>query len=195
MTDIKPRYEFRIWADSLAVLREKLQQLAVPSRSEASKETYLISAATDRCNAKLRNDLMDIKILIGTERGLEQWKPLLKADFPLECSVIDAQVFPSLELKAPNLSRTRYAIDEFLDEVIRTQPEIAIVAVSKARLKFALDGCQAEFASTIINKVARDTVAVESPNPDAVLEVIRRLGIGAAPNTSYIHQIKQILGK
>ena len=67
--------------------------------------------------------------------------------------------------------------------------------VSKTRLQFALDGCQAEFASTIINNLARDTVAVESADPDAVLELIRRLGIEGSPNTSYINQIKQILGK
>ncbi len=195
MTDIKPRYEFRVWAESVADLRDKLQQLAGPARTEASKQTYLISAATDRCNAKIRNGLMDVKILIGTDRRLEQWKPVLKVGFPLERSVIDAQIFPSLELKAPYLSRVRYAMDEFLDEVIRRQPEIAIVDVSKTRLEFALDACQAEFASTIINNLARDTVAVESADPDAVLEFIRGLGIDGMPNTSYIRQIKEILGK
>ena len=193
MMDIKPRYEFRIWAENLADLRDKLQQLAAPTRTQESKETYLISAATDGCNAKLRNDLMDIKILVGSERGLEQWKPVLKAGFPLERSVIEAQVFPSVELKAPSLSRMRYAMDEFLDEVIRTQPEITVVPVSKTRLQFSLDGCQTEFASTTIKNLARDTVAVESADADAVLEIIHRLGIEGAPNTSYINQVKQIL--
>ena len=195
MTDIKPRYEFRIWAESLSNLQDKLRRLAAPVRTEASKETYLISAATDRCNAKIRDDLMDIKILINTDRGLEQWKPVLKAGFPLERSVIDAQIFPGLELKAPHLSSVRYGMDEFLHAVIRKQPEIEIVPVSKTRLQFALDACQAEFASTIINILARDTGAVESADPDAVLELIRRLGIEGSPNTSYINQIKQILGK
>jgi exopolyphosphatase/guanosine-5'-triphosphate,3'-diphosphate pyrophosphatase len=194
MTDTTPRYEFRIWAENLADLRNKLQQFAAPARTEASKETYLISSATDGCNAKIRNDLMDIKLLINTERGLEQWKPVLKAGFPLERSVIEAQVFPCLELKAPHLSEPRYPIDEFFDKVLRAQREIAIVAVSKTRLKFALDACQAEFASTTINDLARDTVAVESAHPDAVLEYIRRLGIHGMPNTSYIREIKQILG-
>jgi hypothetical protein len=76
--------EFRIWAETLADLRNRLHRLAEPSRTEAGEETYLISAATDRCNAKIRNALMDIKIMIGTHRGLEQWKPALKAGFPPE---------------------------------------------------------------------------------------------------------------
>jgi len=53
-----------------------------PSHRGRRPANYLISAATDRCNAKIRNALMDIKIMIGTHRGLEQWKPVLKAGFP-----------------------------------------------------------------------------------------------------------------
>lgn len=194
MAEITPRYEFRIWAETLAPLRDKLQERGAPSRSETSTETYLISAATDKCNAKIRNHLMDIKILIGTHRGLEQWKPVLKADFPLDRSVIAAQVFSSLELTVPQLSKAYYALDEFLSEVISAHPEIAVVTVSKERVQFNVDGCQAEFVSATIDSRARDTVAVESTDPDAVLRLIRTFGIGGAPNTSYIRQIKQILG-
>jgi hypothetical protein len=37
-------------------------------------------------------------------------------------------------------------------------------------------------------------MAVESDDPDAVLQLIRQLGIGDMANTSYIRQIKQLLG-
>jgi exopolyphosphatase / guanosine-5'-triphosphate,3'-diphosphate pyrophosphatase len=194
MAEIKARYEFRIWGPSLADLRDQLLQLAAPSPTEPGKETYLISAATDRCNAKIRNDLVDIKLLVGTDRGLEQWKPVLKAGFPLQRSVIEAQIFPPLEVAAPQLSRTQFAMEEFLGEVIRKQPKLAIATVSKSRLQFTLDGCQAEFASTTIDSLERDTVAVEAADPDAVLRLIHRLGIDGGPNTSYIRQIKQLLG-
>ncbi len=195
MAEIRPRYEFRIWAEALAGLRDKLEQRCGPSRAETSDETYLISAVTDRCNAKIRNELMDIKLLVGTHRGLEQWKPVLRADFPLDQSVITAQVFPRLELVAPPLSRPQYALDEFLTEVMGTHPQIAIVKVCKQRVQFSVDGCQAEFASTTIDSLTRETVAVESTESEAVLELIRALGIGGAPNTSYIREIKQLLRK
>ncbi len=194
MPEIAPRYEFRIWAETLVPLRDKLQERGAPSRTETSTETYLISAATDKCNAKIRNHLMDIKVLLGTDRGLEQWKPALKADFPLDRSVIAAQVFSSLELTVPPLSKAHYALDEFLAEVMRAHPKIAVVTVSKRRMQFNIDGCQAEFAATTIDSLARDTVAVESSDPDAVLRLIHSFGIDGAPNTSYIRQIKQILG-
>jgi len=194
MAEIKPRYEFRIWGQTLADLRDRLQQLGAPSRSEPGTETYLISATTDKCNAKIRNSLMDIKVLVGTDRGLEQWKPVLKAGFPVPRPAIAGEIFPGLELTAPHLSRAQYSQEEFLEEVIRAQPRIAIVTVSKSRLQFTVDGCQAEFASTTIDSLARDTVAVEAEDPDAVLRLVNRLGIGGAPNTSYIRQIKQLLG-
>ena len=195
MADITPRYEFRVWAETLGDLRTHLQRLAAPGPTETSTETYLISVATDRCNAKIRGSLVDIKILIATDRGLEQWKPVLKAGFPLESSVIATQIFPGLELEAPRLFKVRYRMDEFLDQVIRAQPRIAIVPVSKTRLQFTLNACQAEFTSATINDVAQETVAVESANPDAVLQLIRQLKIDGAANTSYIRQIKQLIGK
>jgi exopolyphosphatase/guanosine-5'-triphosphate,3'-diphosphate pyrophosphatase len=193
VSEARPRYEFRIWADSLAGLCEKLQELAPGPEMAGSRETYLV-AASDKCNAKIRSGVMDIKVLIGTDRGLEQWKPMLKAGFPLERSVIDEQIFPALEIEAPPMSGLRYPIEQFL-EVIGGRPEIAVVNVSKMRLRFRFDSALAEFTSTIIDGIARDTVAVDSVDPDAALELIRLLGIGGAPNTSYVREIKNVLGR
>ena len=192
MAEIEFRYEFRIWAETLASLRKGLEGLA-QAKQTFSQETYLVSARTDRCNAKIRSDLMDIKVLIAEDRGLEQWKPVLKAGFPLQRSVIATQVFTSLELPPPVLSRAEYAREEFLGEVIAAEPQIAIVHVSKNRYQFSLETCQAEFAAVTLNNLARDTVAVESADPDAVLQLIGELGIAGEANTSYIREIKQVL--
>ncbi|HXY52823.1 MAG TPA: hypothetical protein VEI01_25480 [Terriglobales bacterium] len=192
MAEIKFRYEFRIWAETLAPLRKRLEGLA-HAKQTVSQETYLVSARTDRCNAKIRSDLMDIKVLIAEDRGLEQWKPVLKAGFPLQRSVIASHVFASLELPPPVLSRTEYARGEFLGEVIASEPQIAIVHVSKNRYQFSLETCQAEFAAVTLNHLGRDTVAVESADPDAVLQLIRDLGVAGEANTSYIREIKRVL--
>jgi len=50
MDDTGARYEFRVWGDSLAELRESLERRIPPVRT-ASTETYLIFRATDRRNA------------------------------------------------------------------------------------------------------------------------------------------------
>ena len=117
----------------------------------------------------------------------------MKAGFPLEAGVIAEQIFPSLELEAPRLAKARYAMDEFVGAVIRPQPGIAIVPVAKRRMRFTLKACLAEFSSVTINDVTRETVAVESDDPEAVLQLIRELKIDGATNTSYIREIKQLL--
>jgi len=190
--EIKPRYEFRVWADTLARLQKRLDLMAQPRTAE-SEETYLISSATDKCNAKIRAALMDIKVLVAEDRGLEQWKPVLKGEFPLESSVIATQVFPSLALRPPALPKSAYELEEFLDHVVRSDARVAIVGVRKTRYQFRIGACAAEFAQIMINGVPRDTVAVESVDPDAVLQLVRELGIDN-PNTSYIREIKRVLG-
>jgi hypothetical protein len=74
MDEVKPRY-VRVWAGTLASVHEKLGRLAQQKTTE-SQETYLIPKATDKCNAKIRATLMDIKVLVNEDRGLEQWKPV-----------------------------------------------------------------------------------------------------------------------
>jgi exopolyphosphatase/guanosine-5'-triphosphate,3'-diphosphate pyrophosphatase len=192
MTEIKPRYEFRTWSENLSALRQKLEKLAQP-RETVSQETYLISTKTDKCNVKIRAGLMDIKILVRLDRGLEQWTPILKAGFPLDRSVIADKVFPSLELSPPSLPKTEYSLEAFLGQVIPAEPAVCIVDVSKTRYQFNIGACQSEYSRITINKMPRDTVAVESTDPDAVLQLIADLGI-TEPNTSYIREIQRVLG-
>lgn len=194
MTELQPRYEYRVWADTLEDVRNDFQRLATAPRTETSEETYLISATTDKCNAKIRGGRMNIKALLATEQELELWKPVLDAGFPLDKSVIAGKIFPCLELHAPDLRRPRYSMDEFVSEIILAQPQIALVTIFKRRARFLLDKCLAEFTLVSIGKIARETVAVESIEPDLVLRLIQQLHIAGMPNTSYIRQLKQVLG-
>jgi hypothetical protein len=192
MGEIKPRYEFRIWSESLTPLEKKLGAMAQP-RETRSQETYLISAVTEKCNAKIRAELMDIKVLIAEDRGLEQWKPIMKSGFPLAASVIAEQVFPSLQVAATQLTKDEYTMQEFFGELINKEAKIAVVDVSKTRYQFNIGDCAAEYSNITINNVLRDTVAVESTDPDAVLALVKTLGINE-PNVSYIREIRRILG-
>jgi exopolyphosphatase / guanosine-5'-triphosphate,3'-diphosphate pyrophosphatase len=191
MDEIKPRFEFRVWGDAFEPVHEQLRLLG-QSKAAESEEVYLISAATDRCNAKIRAGLMDIKVLVAENRGLEQWRPILKTGFPLERAVIAGQVFPSLELAPPALDRAALDLDEFLG-VVQAAGKTAIVKVQKVRHQFRIGACSAEYSQIKINDVPRDTVAVESTDPDAVLGLVKELGIGDT-NTSYIREIKHVLG-
>ncbi|MGA9566974.1 MAG: hypothetical protein WBS19_15730, partial [Candidatus Korobacteraceae bacterium] len=113
--------------------------------------------------------------------------------FPLTRAAMLDQVFPSLEVAAPSLGKAEYSMEEFLEQVIRPEPGIAIVEVTKTRYQFGIGVCSAEYAAVTINGVPRDTVAVESVDPDAVLQWVQKLGINET-NVSYIREIKRVLG-
>jgi hypothetical protein len=118
---------------------------------------------------------------------------VLKAGFPLESSTLTGQIFPALALKAPVLSKTKYETDEFLDDIVRIDHRIALVKVAKVRSRFEVMECMAEFADVVIERVARQTVAVESTDPEAVLRLAAHLGIDGGANTSYVREIKRSL--
>ena len=90
-------------------------------------------------------------------------------------------------------SKASYDLEEFLDHVACTDGRLVIVGVRKTRYQFRIGACAAEYAQIMINGVPRDTVAVESVDPDAVLQLVRELSIDE-PNTSYIREIKRLLG-
>jgi hypothetical protein len=193
MAESEPRYEFRVWGENLDLHRAQLERRATPVQA-ASSEIYFVPRTTERCNAKIRDDLMDIKVLVREHRGLEQWKPTLKTPFPLDRSVISAQIFPDLESQPPQLSRPHYELGEFLKEVVETDDRIAIVRLSKTRLKFSLGKCQAEFTEVHFNNVTScRTVAVESTYPEELLHTLGEIGLDGAENVSYIRYLRRTL--
>ena len=185
------RWEFRVWAANLVSVRRELERVGTVPGTTASEETYLVSRATDRSDAKVREGKLDLKVLLREEQELEQWTPLLKAEFPLAAALIRDQFFPPLAIDAPPLSKAEYSLDDFLG-VVRAEPKIQIVNVLKERLKFDVLSCAAEFAAVKINGIARHTVAVESERPAQLRKLIARLGIGPLGNTSYIREIKHL---
>ena len=191
MTEIKPRYEFRVWGETLAPLRVGLERLS-PLRRTESRETYLVSKVTDGCNAKIRAELMDVKVLVAQSRRLEQWKPILKTGFPLESSVVSEIVLSSLKVAPARVTKSAYQLDEFLDLMAHTDG-LVLAAISKTRYQCSVGKCAAEYAQITINDIPRETVAVESTDPDAVLQLVRKLGM-TAENTSYVREIKQVIG-
>ena len=51
---------------------------------------------------------MDIKVLLRTDQNLEQWSPYLKADFPIDSTLIAEKIFPALRVDPPELRRAAF---------------------------------------------------------------------------------------
>ena len=69
---------------------------------------------------------MDVKHLERVDDdGLEQWLPVLKAEFPLPARTVES-VLASLRLPAPVArAGTSTRLDQLLDEVVAPQPPCA----------------------------------------------------------------------
>ncbi len=117
--DAAPRYEFRIWAASLTAVRERLEKLSGPQPAEQSRETYIVSDATNDTNAKIRAGVIDIKVLLRINQNLEQWKPYLKADFPIDAALIAEKIFPALHVDPPELRRQPFTAEVFVNTVVK----------------------------------------------------------------------------
>ncbi len=194
-----PRYEFRIWDASLAEVKARLQKLSGPQPARQTRETYIVSDATDDTNAKIRAGVIDIKILLRTDLNLEQWNPCLKADFPIDAALIAEQIFPAMHVDpSGDRSETRrqlFTAKAFVETVVKPHPRLAAVELVKARRRYEFGGCAAEFVEVEIGGSTLHSVAVESTSPRAVLDAVGELAIGGYPNVSYVRQIKSILGR
>jgi len=68
-----------------------------------------------------------------------------------------------------------------------------VVRVTKTRVRFRIDECQAEFTSVTFSQVTHETVAIESIEPHRVLPLVRELRLDLMPNMSCVRALKQIL--
>ena len=182
MAEITPRWEWRSFGQRFGEAEGRLAQLD-PNGVQESDEIYLLSGAGD--NVKVRDALMDIKVLREVNAdGLEQWTPVMKAEFPLSAATA-AEVLAALRLPAPALSRTQYTQDEFTSAFAAPGSPIRVAKVHKRRVRYTVEGCTGELSDVIANGRATRTIAVESEDAAAVVRAVKELGLEGYANTSY----------
>ena len=185
-----PRYEYRVWAADLTELEARLVEHCEPLGVRASKEIYLVVRRTD-LNVKIRSGVLDIKQLVGTEQGFQLWTPTLKAPFPLSFSTAAEVLADIAQSDLPEGTNEPVALDGFLAraEAVGT----VVVKVAKTRHGYWHDGCILEFAEVVIDGSSLNTVAVESDDLDAAVDLATQLGIDDLPNQSYQTAIRYAL--
>ena len=194
MEVIKPRFEFRTWAKNFGLVEEKMRRLARCEQIRESGETYIVSAANNENNTKIRDRLMDIKVFVQEKNGLEQWNPRMKGEFPMKAKALVDEVFPAFGTDMPALSRDEYTLDQYLGEIIRPHPQLVAVSVFKRRFAFTINGCIVEIADVWFNGAGQQTVAVESVDIDAILKAKEMLGLKEYENVNYLRAIKRVIG-
>lgn len=195
VASVIPRYEFRIFGNALSKIEEKIMALSPREKTRRMDSVYLLTPFKRRNNVKIREGIMDIKVLEQEHAGLQQWNPFLVGAFPLEADVIKKVVFPALGVESPVFERKQYTLSQFIAEVISIDPDLAVAYVWKTRYAYTVADCITEVAEIKVNGASIKTICIESEDPGKVLEAKKLLGIGShLENVSYPLALKRIMG-
>jgi len=193
----KPRFEFRSFGQCFDQAHRRMARLSVPVPEKvwerSSDEVYIISAANDINNTKIRDGKMDIKTYVQTVNGLEQWNPLMKGEFPISARVLKEEVFPAFMVEMPELTKETYTYDEFI-EMVRNHPLLAAVRVHKQRFGYMVNDTICEVGNVLINGAKVVTINSESTEIEDILKTVKEVGLEGVENINYLQAIKRVIG-
>jgi hypothetical protein len=194
MQELQPRYEFRAFAQHFGLVEEKMRKLSKLEKFRESSEIYILSAKNNKSNVKIRYDALDIKVFVKEDRGLQQWRPQFREEFPIKRKTIRDEMMAALGVAVVELNRSEYTPDQLLERIIEPHPELVLARVFKRRFGYTINGCISEIAELLINGAAIKTIAIESVDAEAVLKAKEMLGLQEYENVNYLLAIKRILG-
>ena len=192
MIEPQPRFEFRVWDQELSVPTRRLRELAEPTATLESEEVYVVAEGCDDTNTKIRDRVLDVKVLQRVVERCEQWQPWIKAEFPVAASLLTQELLPRLGAIDLTVERDLPTMPALI-ELLRSHPRIGVAGVSKQRTKYLVGGCLAESAIVRIDGHELQTVAIESTDVVALVELRRRVDLEQYENVSYPRAIKLTL--
>lgn len=192
---IIPRAEFRVFGKEVieSVKTHMWQCKAQLFKARVMPpETYVLSRHTDEANIKVRDGLLDIKTKTGeTPEGFEIFQPRGKFQFPVKRDEL-LTIFAALQADLPETGDS-CTFEEFKN-LVRANPDLALVSVEKKRYGFSVDGIICEYAVVWFNSARVETACCESENYDSMASVVEALGLKGMENTNYLRTAKRVIG-
>ena len=193
MGKIIPRWEFRSFQTDFGKAEELIQQHEA-TRIRESSEVYILSQKSND-NTKVRDELMDIKtpLRISAQTKLEQWTVLMKAGFPIHINEL-ALVYKAFGLQMPYCERDEYTYQQYIEKLIKPNPNLRMVNVYKKRFGYLIDECLVEIAEVKFDEIQKKTIAVEHMDPELVQKTVMKLELSQFENINYIKEMKRTFG-
>lgn len=193
----KPRFEFRSFGQNFENASKIMTELSAPVpekvKERHSDEIYIVSKTNDINNTKIRNGKMDIKTYVQTVDGLEQWNPLMKAEFPISKDILVNDVFTAFQVVLPKLNKEQYSLEEFL-EMVDNHSDLQAVKVHKHRFGYMVNDTICEVANVLINGAKVVSINSESTELEDIKKTIVDTGLVGIENINYLQVIKRIIG-
>lgn len=188
---IVPRWEWRTFGDDFGAAEENIKKHEC-TRTLESSEIYFLSKNSDQ-NIKVRNDLMDIKVLQEVNNdALEQWFPVMKAIFPVGAPEIK-EVLANANVELEVADDLMLSFEDFIAQIIDPSPDLKAVGVFKKRYGYMINEAVVELADLTIDGKPIRTTAVEHADQDLVLSVVKELGLYGLENVNYIQAMKRLV--
>jgi len=193
----KARFEFRTFGQDFkesVILMSKLS-VAVPDKVKhrKSEEIYIVSSTNNVNNIKIRSGKLDIKTYVQTVEGLEQWNPLLKAEFPIRAEVLRNDIYPAFHVEIPNLNKEEYTLGEFI-VMIESDPNLQTVNVFKERFGYMVNDTICEVANVLINGAKVVSINSESTEVEDIQRTLEDVKLTNIENINYLQVIKRVIG-
>ena len=195
MHDTVPRFEFRTFAPCLTMTDQRMRAMAACDAISESRAIYLLGYAGvhDR-NVKIRDGQLELKCILERRHGLERWRPVGQWRFPLDRSTIGEHLWPGDTLTRLGELPATLSLGALMQLVAGPGVPLYRANVRKRRFRFTLPGCRAELDQLLVNGAAIESVAVESEDPQAVLQARAALRLEDCENQSYPLLLSRILG-
>ena len=193
----KPRFEFRTFGQMFDDEHFRMARLSnpVPEKvwDRSSEEIYILSRTNDNNNTKIRDGKMDIKTFVQEVDGLEQWNPLMKAEFPIPAETLKKEVYPAFMVDVPELKKDKYTFEEFI-AMVHNNPDLQAVRVQKHRFGYMVNDTICEAAEVLINGALLMTLNSESTEVKDILKTMKDVGMDKYENINYLQAIKRVIG-
>ena len=184
------RWEWRTFHPPVRGLMERIEDLAHVSGPDVTEETYLLLPG--EVNAKVRFGVLDVKKLVDVDvHGLQQWAPVAKAELPLAADQVP-EVFATIGLPAPEPGEEAYTTDRLIEE-FTSRGGATAMPLTKSRVRYVAGGCMVEMADIRWGDRTTETFAIEAEDPEAVFDLVTRLGLSGHANVSYPDGLRHLL--
>ena len=160
---------------------------------EDSDELYIVSSGA-KGSIKVRGGQLDVKRLEEVDdEGLQQWRPVAKAEFPIDATEMSTCSW-SLDVTVPSLDSRRVRPRQLVAEIVATHDELLSVPVHKHG---STTSSTAAWRSSRMCGRARGRRA---PSPSRtrirllVRSAVEALGLWPRPNVSFPRGLKPLVG-
>lgn len=195
--ETKPRFEFRTFGQDFSIQSARMARLSSPIPEKLwernSDEIYIMSRTNDVNNTKIRDGKMDIKTHVQTVDGLEQWNPLMKAEFPIARNILEEIVFPAFQVEGPALEQDSYSFEEFMT-LIYSHHDLQAVKVHKQRCAYTVNNTICEVGNILFNGAKVSTINSESTEIEDIKKTLSDIGLENIENINYLQAIKRVIG-